>query len=90
MRYVANAKGEKVVISRSAEVAVADEMGRERERHKLPYGAMLLVDDGQAMKAGTLLATWDPHTRPIVTEYAGTVKFENVEEGATVPSRSTM
>ena len=84
MRYVANAKGEKVVISRSAEVAVADEMGRERERHKLPYGAMLLVDDGQAMKAGTLLATWDPHTRPIVTEYAGTVKFENVEEGATV------
>ena len=84
MRYVANAKGEKVVISRSAEVVVADDMGRERERHKLPYGAMLLVDDGLAIKAGTQLATWDPHTRPIVTEYAGTVKFENVEEGATV------
>ncbi len=84
MRYVANAKGEKVVISRSAEVIVADEMGRERERHKVPYGAMLLVDDGQSVKAGTLLGTWDPHTRPIVTEYAGTVKFENVEEGATV------
>ncbi len=84
MRYVSNVKGEKVVIARSAEVVVADDMGRERERHKLPYGAMLLVDDGAAVKAGTQLATWDPHTRPIVTEYAGTVKFENVEEGATV------
>ncbi|WP_332673559.1 DNA-directed RNA polymerase subunit beta' [Aromatoleum sp.] len=84
MRYVSNAKGEKVIIARSAEIVVADDMGRERERHKLPYGATLLVDDGAAVKAGVMLATWDPHTRPIVTEYAGTVKFENVEEGATV------
>ena len=84
MRYVSNAKGEKVIIARSAEIVVADDMGRERERHKLPYGATLLVDDGAAIKAGVMLATWDPHTRPIVTEYAGTVKFENVEEGATV------
>ncbi|BAL26289.1 DNA-directed RNA polymerase subunit beta' [Azoarcus sp. KH32C] len=84
MRYVSNAKGEKVIIARSAEIVVADDMGRERERHKLPYGAMLLVDDGAAIKAGVMLATWDPHTRPIVTEYAGTVKFENVEEGVTV------
>jgi len=84
MRYVSNAKGEKVIIARSAEIVVADDMGRERERHKLPYGAMLLVDDGAAVKAGVMLATWDPHTRPIVTEYSGTVKFENVEEGATV------
>ncbi|MBR0568060.1 DNA-directed RNA polymerase subunit beta' [Azoarcus sp. L1K30] len=84
MRYVSSAKGEKVIIARSAEIVVADDMGRERERHKLPYGAMLLVDDGATVKAGAQLATWDPHTRPIVTEYAGTVKFENVEEGATV------
>ncbi len=84
MRYVSNAKGEKIVIARSAELVVADDMGRERERHKLPYGALLLVDDGAAVKAGTQLATWDPHTRPIVTEYAGSVKFENVEEGVTV------
>ncbi|MBS0544426.1 MAG: DNA-directed RNA polymerase subunit beta' [Proteobacteria bacterium] len=84
MRYVANPKGEKVVIARSAEVVVADDMGRERERHKLPYGATLMVDDGAAVKAGTQLASWDPHTRPIVTEYTGTVKFENVEEGVTV------
>ncbi|AKU13938.1 DNA-directed RNA polymerase subunit beta [Azoarcus sp. CIB] len=84
MRYVSNAKGEKVIIARSAEIVVADDMGRERERHKLPYGATLLVDDGAAIKAGVMLATWDPHTRPIVTEYSGTVKFENVEEGVTV------
>ena len=84
MRYVTNPKSEKVVIARSAEVLVTDDHGRERERHKVPYGAMLAVDDGKHVKAGTQLATWDPHTRPIVTEYAGIVKFENVEEGVTV------
>ena len=84
MRYVTSAKGEKVVISRSGEVLITDELGRERERHKVPYGATLTVDDGQVIKAGTKLAEWDPHTRPIVTEYAGYVKFENVEEGVTV------
>ncbi|GAA5173391.1 DNA-directed RNA polymerase subunit beta' [Niveibacterium umoris] len=83
-RYVTTAKGEKVVIARSAELVVADDMGRERERHKIPYGATLLVDDGGVIKAGAQLATWDPHTRPIITEYSGTIKFENVEEGATV------
>ncbi len=84
MRYVTNPKGEKVIIARSGEVMVADESGRERERHKVPYGATLLVSDGQPAKPGAQFATWDPHTRPIVTEYAGTVKFEHVEEGTTV------
>ncbi len=84
VRYVTNAKGEKVVISRSGELIIADDAGRERERHKVPYGATLLPMDGDVLKAGAKLATWDPHTRPIVTEYAGTVKFENVEEGVTV------
>jgi len=84
MRYVTSSKGEKVVISRSGEVLITDDNGRERERHKVPYGATLAVDDGQLIKAGTKLATWDPHTRPIVTEYAGNVRFENVEEGVTV------
>ncbi|MDR1424889.1 MAG: DNA-directed RNA polymerase subunit beta', partial [Azoarcus sp.] len=88
MRYVSNAKGEKVVIARSAEVVVADKHGRERERHKIPYGATLLVDDGAAVKAGAKLANWDPHTRPIITEYTGTVKFENVEEGVTVAKQT--
>ncbi len=84
MRYVTNPKGEKIVISRSGEVMITDDNGRERERHKVPYGATLRADDGVGVKAGAQLATWDPHTRPIVTEYAGTVKFENVEKNATV------
>jgi DNA-directed RNA polymerase subunit beta' len=84
MRYVSNAKAEKIVISRSAEILITDEMGRERERHKIPYGATLSIDEGVSIKAGTQLAAWDPHTRPIITEYAGVVRFENVEEGVTV------
>jgi len=84
MRYVTNNKGELIVITRSGEVVIHDDIGRERERHKVPYGATLLVTDGLVLKAGAVLATWDPHTRPIITEYAGRVKFENVEEGTTV------
>ena len=88
MRYVTNAKGELVVISRSGEIIVADEFGRERERHKVPYGATLAVKADQPVKAGAILANWDPLTRPIITEYAGTVKFENMEEGVTVARSS--
>src|SRR5687768_3132363 len=84
MRYVSNAKGDKVVISRSGEVIITDDNGRERERHKVPYGATLQASDGDQVRAGKQLAVWDPHHRPIITEYAGTVKFEHVEEGATV------
>ncbi|MFC3459972.1 MULTISPECIES: DNA-directed RNA polymerase subunit beta' [Massilia] len=84
MRYVTNGKGAQIVISRSGEVLITDDHGRERERHKVPYGATLIVKDGQVVKAGTPLSTWDPLTRPIITEYAGTIKFENVEEGVTV------
>ena len=84
MRYVTNSKGELVVISRSGEIIISDEHGRERERHKVPYGAVLSVKADQTLKAGTILANWDPLTRPIITEFAGQVKFENVEEGLTV------
>ena len=84
MRYVTNGKGELVVISRSGEIVITDPHGRERERHKVPYGALLNVKSDQQIKAGTVLATWDPLTRPIITEFAGKAKFENVEEGVTV------
>jgi DNA-directed RNA polymerase subunit beta' len=84
MRYVTNSKGDLVVISRSGEIVIQDEHGRERERHKVPYGAVLTVKADQTIKAGTILANWDPLTRPIITEFAGQVKFENVEEGMTV------
>jgi DNA-directed RNA polymerase subunit beta' len=84
MRYVTNARKEQIVISRSGEILIVDDAGRERERHKVPYGAVLLVSDGKQVKAGSQLATWDPMTRPIITEYSGRIKFENVEEGVTV------
>ncbi|NCP39339.1 MAG: DNA-directed RNA polymerase subunit beta', partial [Rhodoferax sp.] len=84
MRYVTNGKGELVVISRSGEIVIHDEHGRERERHKVPYGAVLTIKADQTIKAGTILANWDPLTRPIITEYAGKALFENVIEGLTV------
>jgi DNA-directed RNA polymerase subunit beta' len=84
MRYVTNSRNELIAISRSGEVVIHDDNGRERERHKAPYGATLLIRDGEVVKAGQILAAWDPHTRPIITEYAGKVRFENVEEGVTV------
>ncbi|WP_434777054.1 DNA-directed RNA polymerase subunit beta' [Neisseria sp. Ec49-e6-T10] len=88
MRYVTNNKGQLIVIGRSCEVVIHDDMGRERERHKVPYGASLMVQDGMTIKAGQILATWDPHTRPMITEYAGRIRFENVEEGVTVAKQT--
>jgi DNA-directed RNA polymerase subunit beta' len=84
IRYVTNPKGERVAISRSGEIVIYGDNDRERERHKVPYGATLQVNDGDVSKAGTQLATWDPLTRPIISEYAGAIRFENIEEGATV------
>jgi DNA-directed RNA polymerase subunit beta' len=84
MRYVTNGKGELVVISRSGEIIILDPHGRERERHKVPYGALLNIKADQVVKHGHVLANWDPLTRPIITEFAGRANFENVEEGVTV------
>ena len=84
MRYVTNSKKELVVIARSGEIVIHDEHSRERERHKVPYGAILTVKVDQTIKAGAILANWDPLTRPIITEFAGKAQFENVEEGLTV------
>jgi DNA-directed RNA polymerase subunit beta' len=83
MRYVTNTKGELVVIR----VRAKSSSGRARPRARAPQGALRRDADGQgrpAVKAGTMLANWDPLTRPIITEFAGKVKFENVEEGLTV------
>src|ERR1700686_2980741 len=65
LRRLTNARKEEVAISRNGEIIIPDETGRERERHKVPYGATLTVDDGAKVKAGQSLANWDPLTRPI-------------------------
>jgi len=80
-------KGHRITTSRSGELAVIDEFGRERERYKVPYGATLGVKDGEAVKPGQLVASWDPHTHPVVTEVSGYLKFEDFIDGVTVASQ---
>jgi DNA-directed RNA polymerase subunit beta' len=77
-------KGHLITTSRSGELAVVDEFGRERERYKVPYGATLGVDDGEAVQAGQLVASWDPHMHPVVTEVSGYLHFEDFVDGVTV------
>ncbi|GIT22514.1 MAG: DNA-directed RNA polymerase subunit beta' [Gammaproteobacteria bacterium] len=84
MKTVENTRGELVVVSRSGELIVNDVNGRERERYKLPYGALITVGKNVEVEGGQVGATWDPHTHPIVSEVAGKVAFESMEEGITV------
>ena len=84
MKTVENIKGELVVVSRSGQLIVNDTNGRERERYKLPYGALITVGKKSDVEAGQIVATWDPHTHPIVSEVAGRVAFAAMEEGITV------
>ncbi|MHA7817938.1 MAG: DNA-directed RNA polymerase subunit beta' [Pseudohaliea sp.] len=73
-----------IAVSRSGELSILDRMGRERERYKLPYGAIIKVADNAEVSAGDVVASWDPHTHPIITEVAGTVKFSGMDEGITI------
>jgi len=84
MKTVENRKGQLVVVSRSGELIVNDTNGREREKYKLPYGALITIGREKEVKAGQMVTTWDPHTHPIVSEVTGKVKFEAMEEGITV------
>ncbi|MFC1795548.1 DNA-directed RNA polymerase subunit beta' [Pseudomonadota bacterium] len=84
MKTVENADKKLVAVSRSGELSVIDEHGRERERYKVPYGAIISVRDEEAVTAGDVTANWDPHTHPIVTEVAGTVRFHEFTDGVTV------
>jgi DNA-directed RNA polymerase subunit beta' len=83
LKTVAHSAGHLVAVSRSGELSVLDPMGRERERHKLPYGATINGKDGDAIKAGQVVATWDPHNHPIVSEVKGFVRFIDFVEGVT-------
>jgi DNA-directed RNA polymerase subunit beta' len=84
MKTVENANKKLVAVSRSGEISVIDEHGRERERYKVPYGAIISKRDKDAVTAGDIVANWDPHTHPIVTEVAGRVKFHEFTDGVTV------
>jgi DNA-directed RNA polymerase subunit beta' len=80
--------GELVAVSRSGGLALADENGRERERYKLPYGAVISVKEGSIVAAGDIVAAWDPHTHPIITEVAGQVAFSGMEEGLSIRTQT--
>ncbi|HYN78809.1 MAG TPA: DNA-directed RNA polymerase subunit beta', partial [Lamprocystis sp. (in: g-proteobacteria)] len=73
-----------VAVSRSGELTVVDDKGLEKERYKVPYGATLRAGDGDLVKGGDVVANWDPHTHPVVTEVAGKLEFEDFIEGVTV------
>ncbi len=84
LKSVVNVNDNPIAISRSAEMAVLNTNGRECERHKIPYGAILTVIDGDSVEAGQVLATWDPHTHPVVTEVGGRLTFNDIVDGVTV------
>jgi DNA-directed RNA polymerase subunit beta' len=84
IKVVDRADGSLVAVSRSGELSILDQVGRERERYKVPYGAVIKVGDEAEVGAGEIVANWDPHTHPIITEVAGTVKFSGMEEGVTI------
>ncbi|OAV01003.1 MULTISPECIES: DNA-directed RNA polymerase subunit beta' [Moraxella] len=83
MKTVEHADGHLVVVSRSAEIGVTDDQGRERERYKVPYGSSVLVRDTDTVEAGQVIAKWDPHTHPIITEFSGTARFSDITDGMT-------
>ncbi|BCV34868.1 MULTISPECIES: DNA-directed RNA polymerase subunit beta' [Shewanella] len=87
-KFVKNSDGKLVIVSRSSELAIIDELGREKERYKVPYGTVLETLEGAEVNAGQTIANWDPHTHPIITEVAGYVKFEQMIDGVTI-SRQT-
>lgn len=84
VRSVRKQNGHNVVVSRSGELIVHDIHGVDRERYKVPYGAAVRVDDGDEVTSGQIIAAWEPHTHPIITEVAGKVRFENIVEGNSV------
>ncbi len=84
IKTVVNRKHQLVSVSRSGELIVTDDLGRERERYKVPYGAEITVGDGENVDAGQTVATWDANTHPVVAEVAGFVKFVDCEEGLAV------
>ena len=83
-KFVTNSEDHLVITSRSSELTVIDELGREKERYKVPYGTILNKKDGEAIASGDIIANWDPHTHPIITEVGGKVQFVELIDGVTM------
>jgi DNA-directed RNA polymerase subunit beta' len=88
LKSVVNREGNLIAVSRSGEVGVVDDYGRERERYKIPYGAVLSVKEGDKVNAGDIIVTWDPHTHPVITEVEGVVELIHFVDGVTVQKQS--
>ena len=87
LHFVENAEGVKIVMNRNAEISIMDELGRERERFKVNYGAQITVEESAEVAAGTILADWDAYTIPIVAEVGGTIKYGDIFEGITMQEK---
>jgi DNA-directed RNA polymerase subunit beta' len=87
IKTVQHEKGHLVAVSRSGEIGLVDDFGRERERYKIPYGAVISVKEGETATGGQVVATWDPHTHPVVTEVAGFLKFQDFVDGLTITTQ---
>jgi DNA-directed RNA polymerase subunit beta' len=83
-KFVTNSEDHLVITSRSSELTVIDDLGREKERYKVPYGSVLSKKDSESLSAGEVIANWDPHTHPIITEVAGKVQFVELIDGVTM------
>jgi len=87
VKTVQHEKGHLVAVSRSGEIGVVDEFGRERERYKIPYGAVINSKEGDKVVGGQIVSTWDPHTHPVITEVGGHIKFQDFVDGMTVTTQ---
>jgi DNA-directed RNA polymerase subunit beta' len=83
-KFVTNSDKKLVITSRSSELTIIDEMGRVTENYKVPYGAVVSKKDGEAINAGDVIANWDPHTHPIITEVKGKAQFVDLVDGVTM------
>jgi DNA-directed RNA polymerase subunit beta' len=88
LKSVVNREGNLIAVSRSGEVGLVDDYGRERERYKIPYGAVLSVKEGDKVNAGDIIVNWDPHTHPVITEVEGFVEMYHFVDGVTVQKQS--
>jgi len=88
LKTVKNRDGDLVAVTRSGELGMLDEQGRERERYKVPYGSVIRVKEGEKVDAGTTLANWDPHTHPVVSEVEGFARFSDFVDGQSVKTET--